>query len=38
METKLITEVLESANRELVAHTGVDDFIISNRMVSMIFA
>ena len=38
VETKLITEVLESANRELVTHAGVDDFIISNRMVSMIFA
>ena len=38
VDTKLITEVLESANRELVAHAGVNDFIISNRMVSMIFA
>lgn len=38
VETKLITEVLESSNRELVAHAGVNDFIISNRMVSMIFA
>ena len=38
VETKLITEVLESTNRELVSHAGVDDFIISDRMVSMIFA
>lgn len=38
VDTKLITEVLESANRELVSHAGVNDFIISNRMVSMIFA
>lgn len=38
VETKLITEVLNSSNRELVAHAGVNDFIISNRMVSMIFA
>lgn len=38
VETKLITEVLDSANRELVSHAGVKDFIISNRMVSMIFA
>jgi Castor and Pollux, part of voltage-gated ion channel/Calcium-activated potassium channel slowpoke-like RCK domain len=38
VETKLITEVLDSANRELVSHAGVNDFIISNRMVSMIFA
>ena len=37
VDTKLVTEVLESANRELVAHAGVNDFIISNRMVSMIF-
>ena len=38
VETKLITEVLDSSNRELVSHAGVNDFIISNRMVSMIFA
>ena len=38
VETKLITEVLESLNRELVSHAGVNDFIISDRMVSMIFA
>ena len=38
VETKLISEVLESSNRELVSHAGVDDFIISDRMVSMIFA
>jgi hypothetical protein len=38
VRTKLITEVLDSANRELVSHAGVDDFIISNRMVSMVFA
>ncbi len=38
VETKLITEVLESLNQELVSHAGVNDFIISDRMVSMIFA
>jgi hypothetical protein len=38
VETKLITEILDSANRDLVSHAGVDDFIISNRMVSMLFA
>lgn len=38
VETKLITEVLNSENQELVAHAGVNDFIISNRMVSMVFA
>jgi hypothetical protein len=38
IQTKLITEVLDSANRELISHAGVNDFIISNRMVSMLFA
>jgi hypothetical protein len=38
VKTKLITEILDSANRDLVSHAGVDDFIISNRMVSMLFA
>ena len=36
--TKLLTEVLDSSNQELISQAGVDDFIISNRMVSMIFA
>jgi hypothetical protein len=36
--TKLITEILDSANRDLISHAGVDDFIVSNRMVSMLFA
>ncbi|MEQ8790397.1 MAG: hypothetical protein RIC55_29145 [Pirellulaceae bacterium] len=36
--TKLITEVLDSDNQALVARTGVHDFIISNRMVSMLLA
>lgn len=35
---KIITEVLDSANHQLVHQAGVDDFIISDRMVSMIFA
>ncbi|HJS73498.1 MAG TPA: hypothetical protein VJ921_04365, partial [Vicinamibacteria bacterium] len=38
VSTKLITEILDSSNRDLVSHAGVDDFIISNRMVSMLFA
>ena len=38
VETKIVTEVLESANQSLVDKAGVDDFVISNRMVSMIFA
>ncbi|MCA9522644.1 MAG: hypothetical protein KC609_16820, partial [Myxococcales bacterium] len=37
-QTKLITEVMESDNQDLVSRVGVDDFIISNRLVSMIFA
>lgn len=38
IKTKIVTEVLESSNQNLVAQAGVDDFVISNRMVSMIFA
>ncbi len=36
--TKLITEVMNSENQELVARAGVNDFIISNRFVSTILA
>lgn len=36
--TKLITEVLDSQNDPLVAKAGVQDVIISNRLVSMIMA
>lgn len=36
--TKLITEVMDSDNQALVARAGVNDFIISNRFVSMILA
>ncbi len=36
--TKIITEVLDSNNQELITRAGVDDFIISNRMVSMFLA
>lgn len=35
---KLITEILDSENQSLVARTGVNDFIISNRFISMILA
>jgi len=38
VETRIITEVLDSSNQELITRAGVNDFIISNRMVSMIFA
>ncbi|MEL7335330.1 MAG: hypothetical protein AAFN70_03900, partial [Planctomycetota bacterium] len=36
--TKLITEVLDSENQPLVARTGVNDFIISNQVVSCLLA
>jgi hypothetical protein len=35
---RIITEVMDSENQDLVARAGVNDFIISNRLVSMIFA
>jgi hypothetical protein len=37
-KTKIITEVMDSENQELVARAGVNDFIISNRFVSTILA
>ena len=36
--TKVLTEVLDSNNQELIHQAGVNDFIISNRLVSMLFA
>ncbi|MHC4608672.1 MAG: CASTOR/POLLUX-related putative ion channel, partial [Planctomycetota bacterium] len=36
--TKLITEVMSSENQELISRAGVNDFIISNRLVSMMLA
>ncbi len=36
--TKIITEVMDSDNIELVLQTGVKDFLISNQFVSKIFA
>ncbi len=36
--TKLISEVMDSENQELVARAGVNDFIISNKLVSMLLA
>ncbi|MDF1563691.1 MAG: hypothetical protein P1V51_11655 [Deltaproteobacteria bacterium] len=38
IDTKIITEVIDSENQELVSQAGVNDFIISDRMISMIFA
>ena len=37
-KVKLITEILDSDVQSLVARTGVNDFIISNRFVSMVLA
>lgn len=36
--TALITEVMDSDNQELVSKAGVNDFIISNRLISNILA
>lgn len=36
--TKIITEIMDSDNQELVSRAGVNDFIISNRFVSTILA
>jgi hypothetical protein len=35
---KLITEVMDTKNQSLVARAGVNDFIISNQLMSMLFA
>jgi len=35
---KLITEVLDTQNRDLIARTGVKDFVVSNKYVSMVQA
>jgi ion channel POLLUX/CASTOR len=37
-QPKLITEVMDSKNQSLVARAGVNDFIISNRQMSMLVA
>ncbi|MEO0475269.1 MAG: hypothetical protein AAF085_04745 [Planctomycetota bacterium] len=36
--TKLISEVMNSDNMELVARAGVNDFIVSNRLISMLLS
>ena len=38
VNTRLITEVMDSANRGLIAQVGVKDFIISNQFISMLLA
>ena len=35
-QTKIITQVLNSENQEIITQTDVDDFIISNRLITMI--
>ncbi|MEL7210188.1 MAG: hypothetical protein AAGK32_18485, partial [Actinomycetota bacterium] len=35
---KLITEILDSSNQDLVTETGVYDFVVSNRLVSLLLA
>ncbi len=37
-KTTLITQVMNSENQELITQTNVDDFLISNKIVTMIFA
>lgn len=36
--TKIITQVLNSENQELIRQSNVDDFIISNKLITMIMA
>jgi hypothetical protein len=38
VHTRLITEVMDSANQSLISEAGVKDFIISNRFISMLLA
>ena len=38
IDTRLIAEVMDSSNQDLVAQAGVKDFIISNRFISMLIA
>lgn len=38
VQTRLITEVMDSANHSLISEVGVRDFIISNRFISMLLA
>jgi len=38
VNTRLITEVMDSSNQNLISEVGVKDFIISNRVISMLIA
>lgn len=37
-KTKIITQVLNSENQDIILQTNVDDFIISNKLITMILA
>ncbi len=37
-KTKIVTQILNSANQELMTQTKVDDFLMSNKMTTMILA
>ena len=37
-KTKIITQILNSENQDLIVQTDVDDFIISNKLITMILA
>jgi K+/H+ antiporter YhaU regulatory subunit KhtT len=38
VQTRIVTEVLDSSNQDLMTHAGANDFIVSDRLVSMILA
>ncbi len=38
VKSKIITQVLNSDNQEIITQTDVDDFIISNKLITMILA
>lgn len=38
VNTRLITEVMDSANQSIISDVGVRDFIISDRLISMLLA
>jgi len=38
VKTNIITQVLNSENQEIITQTDVDDFIISNKLITMILA
>ncbi|ODS36817.1 hypothetical protein BEH94_05525 [Candidatus Altiarchaeales archaeon WOR_SM1_SCG] len=37
-KTQIFTQIMNSSNQSLISHTDVDDFIISNRLITMIMA